>query len=325
MDDCILKVSQVQNGIILNWDKKESFNSGISIQWRGILLHCKVTVEVKVKSDTQAITIHYKGKNYKYGLGVSAIGAGFFGTEPRTPKIETSTHKFNIRHSRHKIFLFEESKNIDSQQLENEQPFKILSNPDIFDFEGSQDEYKTFLLYDQICIGMGYGITELEYKISDEHNTLSIKKTDRQNGRIEHLTIPLTKPHDVSDKDLLEDFLVNLLSYAGNFYGEPLYKSSEIFSKEEFEKMMKRGIEIMDEREQVAKNENLDNDIIKYCLSKNLNPEPEGSSPTNWKANCPSGGQHYIMISTKSNEWGCGYCREKGNLDDLKKWYESKH
>ena len=60
------------------------------------------------------------------------------------------------------------------------------------------------------------------------------------------------------------------------------------------------------------------NELIRYCEAEKLYPYPEGSNLTNWYAQCPNGGKHPIMISTISNEWGCGYCRKKGNLEDLK-------
>jgi hypothetical protein len=30
------------------------------------------------------------------------------------------------------------------------------------------------------------------------------------------------------------------------------------------------------------------------------------------------------MISTKSNDWGCGYCKRKGDMNTLREWYENK-
>jgi hypothetical protein len=38
-----------------------------------------------------------------------------------------------------------------------------------------------------------------------------------------------------------------------------------------------------------------------------------------------SGGQHHLMISTEFNEWGCGYCKKKGDINSLREWYESKN
>ena len=115
------------------------------------------------------------------------------------------------------------------------------------------------------------------------------------------------------------------MSYRWNFEGIPIYENSELISEESFDKMLKEGIELMDKRDELAKLLHADNELIKYCKSIQLNPEPEGNSTTNWQANCPSGGHHHIMISTKSNEWGCGYCGRKGDLYSLKEWHESQN
>jgi hypothetical protein len=41
----------------------------------------------------------------------------------------------------------------------------------------------------------------------------------------------------------------------------------------------------------------------------NLDPEPTGDNLHNFEARCPTGRPHYMKVSTRSNEWGCGYCR----------------
>lgn len=80
----------------------------------------------------------------------------------------------------------------------------------------------------------------------------------------------------------------------------------------------------MDEKYALAVKLNADNEIIKYCNSIGLNPKPNGSRPNIWEANCLSGGEHQLMISTEFNEWGCGYCKKKGDFNSLREWYECK-
>ncbi len=55
-----------------------------------------------------------------------------------------------------------------------------------------------------------------------------------------------------------------------------------------------------------------------------MNPRPNGSRPNIWEANCLSGGEHQLMISTEFNEWGCGYCKKKGDINSMCGWHESK-
>jgi hypothetical protein len=183
-------------------------------------------------------------------------------------------------------------------------------------------EYKHFLRYDQaIFDDIMHGSTDLYYDTND--STLFIMKVQPQKKSAEELEFPIPDKNS-SIQIVLENFLINLLSFRGNFVGTPEYESSDLFSKESFDKMLKQAYNLMDERDELVRLAGANNEMIKYCESAGLNPQPAGNSPTNWHANCPSGGQHYVMISVKSNEWGCGYCRKKGDLDALKKWIESK-
>jgi len=61
--------------------------------------------------------------------------------------------------------------------------------------------------------------------------------------------------------------------------------------------------------------------ILVMARSLGMIPRPAGHSATAWEANCPSGGQHSIMISTTSHTFGCGYCRRKGGADELRSWW----
>ena len=46
-----------------------------------------------------------------------------------------------------------------------------------------------------------------------------------------------------------------------------------------------------------------------------------GNTAYSWAAKCPNvNGKHQIMVSTKHDDWGCGYCQKKGDQKDLQKW-----
>jgi hypothetical protein len=184
-----------------------------------------------------------------------------------------------------------------------------------------QREYIHFLRYDQDCLNLiMYGYIDLYYSLQD--STLYIKKVDHRRHTEKEIEFILEKTYSSTEK-ILEDFLINLMSYRMSFDGEPIYVESKIFSKRTFNKFLKKGHELMKKKDELDKISNVDNELIKYCESIGLNPEPEGGSPSDWRAKCPSGRPHFIMISTESNQWGCGYCRKYGSLSDLKKWYES--
>lgn len=183
-------------------------------------------------------------------------------------------------------------------------------------------EHKPFLIYDQFILDF-YGYTELAYNISNDLKTLSVISNDLVTRRTDIATFPIIKEYS-TDKNTLEDFLIELFSGRYNFYGEPSYVSSDMFSEEEFEVMLQKGMAIITEKEEAAIKQYLRSEIISYCTIADLSPFPAGNSPSNWKANCPSGGQHHISISAEKNQWGCGYCHRKGNINDLKVWISEK-
>lgn len=181
-----------------------------------------------------------------------------------------------------------------------------------------------FLRYDQCCeFDIMYGYTDFSFAISEDHKTLYILQSDlRMNSKLD-LTFPIPQPFfDI--KTTLTHILVELMSHPSNFYGRPEYVASDFFSESEFEQMLERSLSIIKDREILAIELAKLNELIQYCLQANLDPELEGSSPTNWKAKCASGEQHFMLISTKSNQWVCGYCKRKGDLMELKRWVRER-
>jgi hypothetical protein len=57
--------------------------------------------------------------------------------------------------------------------------------------------------------------------------------------------------------------------------------------------------------------------IIRMATELRLNPRPAGHNDSAWMADCPRR-SHWIMLSPSSNEFGCGYCRQKGGPAELK-------
>lgn len=61
--------------------------------------------------------------------------------------------------------------------------------------------------------------------------------------------------------------------------------------------------------------------LVDACRELGLCPEPSGTNSHSWYANCP-GTSHRLMVSTKGSheggEFGCGYCRVKGGVEELR-------
>ncbi len=60
-----------------------------------------------------------------------------------------------------------------------------------------------------------------------------------------------------------------------------------------------------------------DRPIVALARELRLAPEPSGTGPASWYANCP-GGHHHIYIQAESGEFGCGYCKRKGGVEELR-------
>jgi len=63
--------------------------------------------------------------------------------------------------------------------------------------------------------------------------------------------------------------------------------------------------------------------ILHAARELKLDPEPSGTSPGSWQARCPAT-QHYLMIQAHNGEFGCGYCRWRGGVNELRKFVASR-
>jgi hypothetical protein len=57
--------------------------------------------------------------------------------------------------------------------------------------------------------------------------------------------------------------------------------------------------------------------IVEVAGEHGLNPRPAGHNDSAWIADCPRR-THALMLSPSLNEFGCGYCRRKGDAADLR-------
>jgi hypothetical protein len=65
--------------------------------------------------------------------------------------------------------------------------------------------------------------------------------------------------------------------------------------------------------------------FIDYLESVGLRPRPSGGNKFSWMADCPfSKGKHWMMVSTKNNNYGCGWCKKKGNQWDLENYLKTR-
>jgi hypothetical protein len=61
--------------------------------------------------------------------------------------------------------------------------------------------------------------------------------------------------------------------------------------------------------------------IVEVASELGLNPRPAGHNDSAWIADCPRR-SHTLMLSPSLNEFGCGYCRRKGDAAELAAFVE---
>jgi hypothetical protein len=63
--------------------------------------------------------------------------------------------------------------------------------------------------------------------------------------------------------------------------------------------------------------------IIRTARELGLAPRPAGTGPDHWFANCP-GKNHPLYITTTAGSFGCGWCRRKGGVGELRAFVEER-
>jgi hypothetical protein len=103
------------------------------------------------------------------------------------------------------------------------------------------------------------------------------------------------------------------------YEGFPLFEKSDVFTEQEFNSIVKS---IKDEKYYfIEKAKENKTPLISFLEERVLNPQPTNEL-NSWVTKCPCGGNHSIMIVTIEDEWGCGYCKRKGKLPELKSWLQ---
>jgi hypothetical protein len=96
-----------------------------------------------------------------------------------------------------------------------------------------------------------------------------------------------------------------------------------LLSSSELEEIVKAVADELKRNSRVAEEEQRQHEapIITMARKLKLDPRPAGHSISVWIAGCPRG-NHWMMISTAHNEFGCSYCRSKGGPAELQAFYD---
>ena len=179
--------------------------------------------------------------------------------------------------------------------IKNKQVFILETEETIFDVS-----VKYYLINEGDCL-------KLYFRVSDS-NALSETTYSIKDGinKKEVITIITTQ------------FESTLL-----YSGLPRFESPGFLTEDDFNKIISG---IKDELDQAIDLANASkNSFINYLESQSLNLKPSGHNKHSWLSDCPFSNQkHFMMVSTKENTYGCGWCKKKGNQADLENYFKTK-
>ena len=99
------------------------------------------------------------------------------------------------------------------------------------------------------------------------------------------------------------------------FYWPDGFVASGIVDKSAFDSLVGRiQHEVEENRQRASEGET---EIIKIARELGLSPEPTGHGISHWSARCPET-NHQLFIDAAENSFGCGYCKRKGSVEELR-------
>ncbi|MBR9999007.1 MAG: hypothetical protein KFF73_08550 [Cyclobacteriaceae bacterium] len=171
-----------------------------------------------------------------------------------------------------------------------------------------------FLTFEQIhFMGVECGPTEMYYVASVFH--MRIFKVYKDN--VSSMDIEFTRD---TVREQLREFLMEFYSMPYLFLGRPEYVESDMFSEDEFNHILQEA----NDRTEAVRKKSLrqKSPLLELCREYGLDPEPAGHKETSFYAKCVTGRPHQMYLSTESEAWGCGFCKIKGGVEELKAAYQ---
>ena len=95
-----------------------------------------------------------------------------------------------------------------------------------------------------------------------------------------------------------------------------------VLSRRDFDLIVQRVKRRLSARRQRASSFDRSSIVI-MARELGLNPRPSGTGDTAWLANCP-GTNHFLMIGIASGDFGCGWCKWRGGIEDLRAFTEER-
>lgn len=66
--------------------------------------------------------------------------------------------------------------------------------------------------------------------------------------------------------------------------------------------------------------------LLDFMEVNGLSPKVHDAKKGLYLSRCVNSGNHhlFISISPEKEEWGCGYCKRKGGIEELEQWISEK-
>jgi hypothetical protein len=129
-----------------------------------------------------------------------------------------------------------------------------------------------------------------------------------------HLAI--TVPARSEAKDVALELLDALFRSRVEFMSATKFGRDGLIGKADFDRVIWKIRSELAANKQEALRDG-DAEIVIAARALHLHPEPSGIGPHHWQADCP-GTKHALLIQSETNQFGCGYCRRKGGLEELR-------
>lgn len=163
---------------------------------------------------------------------------------------------------------------------------------------------------------------EVRYYLKREDNLLKLYTTNNTNEEFYDCDASLKINDSLEKKDII-NLLENNIEKWRTYDGLPRFRKEGLLDEKEFYAIIDSVKEKRDHYTKRAKE--LKTPFIDYLEKVNLDPIPDGKNEYQWLAKCPySKGKHPMMVSTKNNTYGCGWCKKKGNQKDLEDYIKTR-
>ena len=124
-------------------------------------------------------------------------------------------------------------------------------------------------------------------------------------------------PRHADQREAALELFDVLIRIRANFVCPVVFKAPGLLTQDEFQTVIG---DVRAERESYAKQATANESEIVYVARElGLQPYPGGTGPHSWFARCPRT-NHTLMISTSSDQFGCGYCKVKGGPQELREF-----